>query len=68
MIDLQEVTFFGSAGLTLLVEAKSGAEEGTWVRVVASSAALRPVQLSGLEGAWRSIPPPVRRWPILLAV
>lgn len=52
VIDLLRVDFFGSAGLTLLVEAKRAAQPGTEVRVVASGpAVLRPWQLSGLDGA-----------------
>jgi anti-anti-sigma factor len=52
VIDLLRVDFFGSAGLTLLVEAKRAAAPGTEVRVVASgSAVLRPWQMSGLDGA-----------------
>ncbi len=50
VVDLLRVTFFGSAGLSLLVEAMQAAPPGTAVRVVASSATvLRAVELSGLR-------------------
>jgi anti-sigma B factor antagonist len=50
VIDLLGVSFFGSAGLTLLVATAQAAKLGTRVRVVAGPAALRPVLVAGLEG------------------
>lgn len=51
VIDLLKVGFFGSPGLTLLIQAKRAAEPNVRVRFVASAAVVRPVQLCGLESA-----------------
>ncbi|MBL1076401.1 STAS domain-containing protein [Nocardia sp. 2] len=49
VLDLAEVGFFGSAGLSVLVEA-SEASAGRKLRVVASPQVRRPVELTGLDG------------------
>lgn len=54
VVDLEQVKFFASAGLSALVTARQQAEEGTAVRVVAtSSATVRPLETTGLD---REIP------------
>jgi anti-sigma B factor antagonist len=50
VIDLLAVSFLGSAGLAVLVEAAQTAGERTRLRVVAAgSATLRPLQATGLD-------------------
>jgi anti-sigma B factor antagonist len=50
VIDLLMVSFFGSSGLTTLIEAQQLAGERTSMRVVADGAVvLRPLQLTGLD-------------------
>ncbi|MET9267681.1 STAS domain-containing protein [Amycolatopsis sp. NPDC004079] len=50
VLDLTEVDFLASAGLTVLLAACREAPAGTEVRIVASGrATLRPIQLTGLE-------------------
>lgn len=49
VLDLSEVTFLASAGISVLVRAKQAAAERTDVRVVAAgSITLRPLQIMGL--------------------
>ncbi|MCU1642403.1 MAG: anti-anti-sigma factor [Nocardia sp.] len=48
VIDLSEVGFFGSAGLSVLVEALE-ASAGRELRVVATAPVRRPVELTGLD-------------------
>lgn len=50
VVDLSKVEFMGSAGLAALVGAYQSAGEHTRLRVVAASTAiLRPLQLTGLD-------------------
>jgi len=52
VLDLTEVGFLASAGLTALLAACREAPEGTEMRIVASGrATLRPIQLTGLESS-----------------
>jgi anti-sigma B factor antagonist len=49
VIDLSAVSFFGSSGLAVLVEAREAAGERTGLRVVAAGyETLRPLQVTGL--------------------
>ncbi|MFQ6330112.1 STAS domain-containing protein [Nocardia sp. CWNU-33] len=48
VIDLSEVGFFGSAGVTVLVEALE-ASAGRHLRVVATAPVRRPVELTGFD-------------------
>jgi anti-anti-sigma factor len=50
VLDFSAVTFFGTAGLGLLVEARNAATPDTAVRVVAGTrTVLRPIQIAGLD-------------------
>jgi anti-sigma B factor antagonist len=50
VLDLSEVTFMSSAGLSVLVHTQKNAPAATEVRIVAAGAAtLRPLQLMGLD-------------------
>lgn len=50
VVDLLEVTFLGSSGLAVLVEAQQRAVERTALRIVATGAAtMRPLQITGLD-------------------
>ncbi|MFJ4658874.1 STAS domain-containing protein [Nocardia sp. NPDC088792] len=48
VVDLSEVGFFGSAGLSVLVEALA-AISGQQLRIVASTQVRRPIELTGLD-------------------
>src|SRR5262245_18193394 len=50
VVDLSEVTFLSSAGLSVLVSTEKHAPEESEVRIVAANpATLRPLQLMGLD-------------------
>jgi anti-sigma B factor antagonist len=49
VIDLHGVGFFGSAGLSMLVEATRAVQPGSVLRITAGTAALRAMQLTGLD-------------------
>jgi anti-sigma B factor antagonist len=48
VLDLLRVSFFGSAGLSLLVQATYGVKPETQLRITAGPAILRPMRLAGL--------------------
>jgi anti-anti-sigma factor len=50
VIDLHGVGFFGSAGLSMLVETTRAVQPGSMLRIVAGPATLRLMQLTGLDG------------------
>lgn len=52
IVDLLKVTFFASAGMTVLVNAQADAKPPTQVAVVAEGAATsRPIKLMGIDSA-----------------
>jgi anti-sigma B factor antagonist len=61
-VDLSGVTFFGSRGITALVELHHGATtSGTALWIItgrANRAVLRPLALTGLDGLLRLVPTP----------
>lgn len=57
VLDLTRVTFLASIGLSALVIAQRDTADQTELRVVAAdSCALRPIQLTGLDGVLRLYP------------
>jgi anti-anti-sigma factor len=52
IVDLQAVTFFGSAGLNAVLDChEDGQADGTSVRLVASNAqVVRPIEVTSLDG------------------
>lgn len=49
IVDMSEVGFLGSAGLSVLLVISEAADPGTGLRVVVSDAVRRPVELTGLD-------------------
>ncbi|MET8795488.1 STAS domain-containing protein [Nocardia sp. NPDC004568] len=49
VVDMSEVGFLGSAGLSVLLVISEAAEPGAGLRVVVSDAVRRPVELTGLD-------------------
>jgi anti-anti-sigma factor len=58
VLDLAEVTYFGSAGLNAVLGChERGAADGIAVRIVASDAeVLRPIEVTGLDAVLRTYP------------
>lgn len=66
VIDLQELTYFGSAGLNAVLDChRRGAEEGTSVRLVADNdLVVRPIEVTNLDSVLelhRTLPDALRR-------
>ncbi|MGW6337017.1 STAS domain-containing protein, partial [Nocardia rhamnosiphila] len=49
VVDMSEVGFLGSAGLSVLLVISEAAEPGAGLRVVVSDAVRRPIELTGLD-------------------
>ncbi|WP_327151716.1 STAS domain-containing protein [Nocardia sp. NBC_01329] len=49
IVDMSEVGFLGSAGLSVLLVISEAAAPGTGLRVVVSDAVRRPIELTGLD-------------------
>ncbi|GGK99906.1 STAS domain-containing protein [Nocardia jinanensis] len=49
IVDMSEVGFLGSAGLSVLLVISEAADPGTGLRVVVSDAVRRPIELTGLD-------------------
>ncbi|NUP27279.1 MAG: STAS domain-containing protein [Nocardia sp.] len=49
IVDMSDVGFLGSAGLSVLLVISEAAEPGAGLRVVVSDAVRRPIELTGLD-------------------